>query len=377
MISTATAANFSTSTSAAAAAVVTPQAPMLNLRMRNPTNGKKQKRVYPSSLGASSSSCSANDDDHHARMEVMLRQDRTSYRCEDYLNRRAKHIGKRGQAPSCGDRRQAEAAPEEDPVDAVCREKMCEWSYRVCDHFHCGREIVAVAFSYLDRFIDRCACDRTAFKLAAMTTLYMATKVINSKQISIKSLSDLSRGEFDTSHIAEMEMIILQTLEWRMHPPTSQAFIENLLGQLGFFSADASLGSIVHQRATFFAEIALYDAAFVSMERSVIAIASILNAMEGIDDSVLSRTQQDEFMRTASGRYGQTYQDVDYARNRLWYIYSMSAQCQADEPATPPSAQYCAAGGSSSGHVNKDAAAAWAAGQMDLEHSPVSVATSH
>jgi hypothetical protein len=50
-------------------------------------------------------------------------------------------------------------------VDESCREKMCEWSYRICDHFNTSREIVAIAFNYLDRFNDVTRCDRTAFKI--------------------------------------------------------------------------------------------------------------------------------------------------------------------------------------------------------------------
>jgi hypothetical protein len=91
-----------------------------------------------------------------------------------------------------------------DGVDVVCREKMCDWSYRVADHFRTDRETVAYSFSFLDRFVDHCCTDRTAYKLAAMTTLYLATKMFNNKIISIASLAELSRGEFDIHHIAEV-----------------------------------------------------------------------------------------------------------------------------------------------------------------------------
>ena len=77
--------------------------------------------------------------------------------------------------PDFGFEYDEDESEESTEVDAVCREKMCEWSYRVCDHFHVPRDMVAISFSYLDRFLDRCQCDRTTFKLAAMTTLYMAT----------------------------------------------------------------------------------------------------------------------------------------------------------------------------------------------------------
>ena len=43
--------------------------------------------------------------------------------------------------------------PEED-VDAIYRLKMSQWSYRIIDYFGVSREIIAIAFDYLDRFID-------------------------------------------------------------------------------------------------------------------------------------------------------------------------------------------------------------------------------
>jgi len=42
----------------------------------------------------------------------------------------------------------------EDEVDAIYRLKMSEWSYRIIDYFGANREIVAISFDYLDRFID-------------------------------------------------------------------------------------------------------------------------------------------------------------------------------------------------------------------------------
>ena len=40
-------------------------------------------------------------------------------------------------------------------VDEICRQKMCEWSYRVIDHFNGRREIVAIAQNFVDRFLNQ------------------------------------------------------------------------------------------------------------------------------------------------------------------------------------------------------------------------------
>ena len=38
---------------------------------------------------------------------------------------------------------------------AVSRKRMCEWCYRIIDLIGASREIVVVAFNYLDRFLAR------------------------------------------------------------------------------------------------------------------------------------------------------------------------------------------------------------------------------
>jgi hypothetical protein len=216
-------------------------------------------------------------------------------------------------------------------VDAVCREKMCEWSYRVCDHFHTGREVAAVSFSYLDRFVDRCSCDRSAFKLAAMTTLYMATKIYGSHRVTISSLAELSRGEFEMSHISEMETIILQTLGWRLHPPTAQCFIDSFYSYLPVPRGPISVA--IYERAIFFAELVLYDYAFVTKKRTLLALASMMNAMEGMDESTVSNQQQRSFVDIIRTNFKLefTEDEIEAVRNRLWYVYSMSAQYREDD----------------------------------------------
>jgi len=258
-------------------------------------------------------------------LAVMTSQD-AAYRCRDYLARRYGCKVSGNLSPCSVAIEQCDEIP-----DVLCREKMCEWSYRVCDHFRTNREIVAFAFSFLDRFVDRCNCDRTAFKLASMTSLYMATKVFNAKQISIVSLAELSRGEFEVSHIAEMEKIILETLDWRMNPPTVQSFVERLcmLIPLG----DIAVLKSIYQRAIFFAELCIYDYEFVTEERYLIAVACILNAMEGMDDEYLYQTLPLEFIVKLRTSLCVDIECValEHCQARLWFLYGCSAQLQHDD----------------------------------------------
>jgi lipoyl(octanoyl) transferase len=289
--------------------MATEQGPLLSLRIRSSRSSPPSKQ---------------EQDDVVDRIGIMLKQEKSTYACQDYLLRRK--LETMDNETVCSD-----DCPElVNEVDTLCREKMCEWSYRVIDHFHASREIVTIAFAYLDRFVDLCSCDRNAFKLAAMTCLYMATKLFNAREISMRSLAELSRGEFDMAHIAEMEVIILKTLSWRLNPPTPQCFVNALYGLLP--TASTPVTRAICQRATFFAELSLFDYCFVTQPRSAIALAALLNAMEGMDETVVSKQDQLKFVKTLreTVRLEHSEEKVEFIRNRLWYIYSQSVQYQAD-----------------------------------------------
>ena len=272
-------------------------------------------------------------------LDALIRQE-VFYRCGDYLSRQQIEASSRGDDWK---REGAATDPAPDAVDASCREKMCEWSYRVCDHFKIPRNIVAVAFSFLHRFVNGCSCDRTAFKLASMTALYVATKVFDGRQLSISTLAELSRGEFEVSHISEMEMIMLRTLDWKLNPPTVQDFIQYFLA---FLPSQCSQATYIAQRAMFFAELSVYDYDLISHDRGVIALAGIFNAIEAVlgQDPHLSHDIETYLLDAIQchypcgcspsriGRCAQSSVAVQSIQRRLWYVFSCSAQ-SVDEKA--------------------------------------------
>jgi hypothetical protein len=294
--------------------------PLLSLRMKSCRSVPPSERFQALDLDGTAD-----------RLRVMMVQEKSeTYSCRNYiLRRKMEHLESTKSMESDDDDGSA-VPPLDNEIDTLCREKMCEWAYRVVDHFHASREIVASAFSYLDRFVDRCSCDRAAFKLCAMTSVYMATKVFNSREISMSSLADLSRGEFDMAHISEMEGIILQTLDWRMHPPTTQCFINHLHALVPLPTGPVTRA--IFQRATFFAELSLFDYCFVTQSKSAIAIAALMNAMEGMEGTV-TRTEQEQFTRTIKDMVDLEHSKelIDSIRNRLWYVYSQSAQYHEDD----------------------------------------------
>ena len=206
------------------------------------------------------------------------------------------------------------------------RSIMVDWSFHIVDHYGLDREIVEVAFSYLDRFVERCSTDDAAFKLASMTCLYIASKNIGPKYISLKSLSELSEGEFDIYHFVDMELIVLKALDWRMQPPNARTFIENFLSFIP--SNKIAMKQAVHRRALFYSELSLFEYSYALETKSLLALSSILNAIQDIYPKILSETITRRFKGELMFALNLDHEDtrIHAAQRSLSKLYTGSEQ---------------------------------------------------
>lgn len=318
---------------------------MLKLTMNSRKRSKRAQKSFPrsnsrrklrttTSLGPEDMDI-YQDEDHKDmigdNLRSMLRQEGSGqYDCVDYLSmspwqQHVYQITKRRSS----DRYPKKEITNETRIDAYCREQIVEWSFRVVDYFRIDREVVALSISFLDRFLATCRCDRTSFKLAATTTLNLAVKLLYPCKLGdLGILSDLSRGEFDMADVAEMENYVLRSLSWRLHPPTAIAFATLLLDYV-FCDAVLEISQTdlddLYDVSSFFSDLAVCDYFFVTMKSSSIAIASILNALEGMfgPDNRLDPV----VLKTAKRLGMPAIQDLSAARNRLWELYERSEEC--------------------------------------------------
>jgi hypothetical protein len=259
---------------------------------------------------------------------AMVRQERSGkYACSDYLSLTVwqRNVCQLLQKPNHDQR----VPGRNSRIDEYCREQIAEWSFRVVDYFRIDREVVAVSLSFLDRFLATCRCDRTSFKLAATTTLHLAVKLLYPcKLTDLGILSDLSRGEFDMKDVSKMEAHILSALSWNLHPPTSIAFSSVFL-DFFFASRIVSISSMdlddVYDVSSFFCELSVCDYYFVSTSESTVALAAILNSLEGMfgPENSLAADMIHEAVRIGLG----TPHELATARSRLWEIYERSEEC--------------------------------------------------
>lgn len=268
-------------------------------------------------------------------LHAMMKQERSGkYDCTDYLSMAAwqdnvYQVIKKPKFEVLS--RQGSTSPTltSTRVDEFCREQIVEWSFRVVDYFRIDREVVAVSLSFLDRFLATCRCDRTSFKLAATTTLHLAVKLLYPcKLADLGILSDLSRGEFDMKDVCGMESHILQTLSWDLHPPTAIAFSSIYLDYF-FASRVVTISGTdlddIYDVSSFFSELAVCDYFFVLLRSSTIALAAILNALEGMYGPENSLAV--DMIQASCELHLGIPQDLTAARNRLWELYERSEEC--------------------------------------------------
>jgi hypothetical protein len=150
------------------------------------------------------------------RIDVMIEQELSAYKTVDYLSpefqKKLIFIPEDDASPESSAPADLSTASSSAScnINEVWREKICEWSYQVIDHFDFSREIASVSIHYLDRFLGTRQVNKKVFQLAAMTSLFLAIKLYEPGRLSMSSMIELSRGYFMVEQMAAMETSILR-----------------------------------------------------------------------------------------------------------------------------------------------------------------------
>jgi len=209
---------------------------------------------------------------------------------------------------------------------------MTRWCYQVTDFCKFRREAVAISISFLDRFLSssspraqKALCSKKEYQLASMTTLYIAVKLFEPMVIDASLLATISQGCYDENDILDMEKDILNDLGWRMNGPIVQDFISHLMVflPLSAYSYDDDVDIILLDIARYQAEIAVCDYDLSLTNHSDIALAALLNSIEGIDEKVFPARSRFEFLLSISDETGLNpfSYDVNVARARLLELF--------------------------------------------------------
>lgn len=220
-------------------------------------------------------------DDLAPTIQAMRQQEKNGYSCSNYLHQAEPLSRTRSNGP----------LNNADPVDAECRFRMVEWCYQVVDFCKFSRDTVAIAMSYLDRFLvtsegSEILDDRKAFQLCTMTCLYTAIKTHEPEAMDPQVISGLSRGAYSAEQVEAMERRILEGIKWRMNPPTALSFARSFMNLIPSGIMSETQQNAVIELAKYQTELAVEEYSFITVDSSMIAFAALANALQNVDRQV-------------------------------------------------------------------------------------------
>ena len=208
---------------------------------------------------------------------VLLKQeDSPHYKCRDYIRNGSSR------------------------VSAEARTKVSRWLADIVDYFSLQRQTVAAAMSYVDIFLSlrnvKAASETrrsvTKFQLVALVCLSIATKSLEVAHLDVETLVHASKGYYSAEDIREMEIIVLNALQWRLCAPTSLPIAHRAIALLTKVVPRLTSGETHHNSLTsclveftrLQLELAVTDyTSSVLRKPSTVALASILNSMDLLD----------------------------------------------------------------------------------------------
>mmetsp|Transcript_26673 Transcript_26673/g.45402 ORF Transcript_26673/g.45402 Transcript_26673/m.45402 type:complete len:306 (+) Transcript_26673:137-1054(+) len=179
-------------------------------------------------------------------------------------------------------------------ISSHWRHKICDWYYEFIDHYNFDREVVGVAFSYFDRYISiqkSCKEDvhtKDKYQLIAVTSLFVAIKLHSMSEDHLvqsrpHALARLLYGHVDPQEIYEMEMAILQQLDWRLNPPTLHMFALNFSQLHPLGDCCSTTTSYLYEATRYQVELAIFiPELLANFKTSVISYAALKNTEEKI-----------------------------------------------------------------------------------------------
>lgn len=240
------------------------------------------------------------------RFDILCRQEDKVYGCHDYLSSEYQvalgqkavsqpraHALSSSTFSSCS----SGSSSKSGGINEVWREKICEWTFQIVDHFDINRETASISLNYLDRYLSIRTVNRKMFQLAAMTSLFLAIKLYEPAPLRMSSFIELSRGYFKTEHIALMESSILWTLSWHVHPPTPLGFVRNYMLLLEQSGCNPTVALEVKEVARFLTELSVCDYYFTTRRPSSTGLGAILVAFERFDEVTLPMHVRRTFLK--------------------------------------------------------------------------------
>ncbi|KAJ0247282.1 Cyclin-D3-1 [Hirschfeldia incana] len=164
------------------------------------------------------------------------------------------------------------------------RKEAVGWILRVNAHYGFSTLAAVLAITYLDKFICSYSLQRDKpwmLQLVSVASLSLAAKV---EETHVPLLLDFQVEEtkyvFEAKTIQRMELLILSTLQWKMHLITPISFLDHIIRRLGLKnSAHWDFLNRCHRLLL----SVISDSRFVGYRPSVVAAATMMRIIDQVE----------------------------------------------------------------------------------------------
>ncbi|XWS68068.1 hypothetical protein CRYUN_Cryun04dG0058500 [Craigia yunnanensis] len=167
---------------------------------------------------------------------------------------------------------------------AVARLEAVEWMLKVNTRYGFTILTAVLSINYLDSFLRSFQFQRDKpwmIHLVAVTCLSLAAKV---EETQVPLLLDLHVEEakyvFEAKTIQRMELLVLSTLKWKMHPITPLSFLDHIIRRLGL---KTHLHWELLRRCERLLLCVISDSRSVHYLPSVLATATMMHAIDQVE----------------------------------------------------------------------------------------------
>ncbi|KAK4261386.1 hypothetical protein QN277_004391 [Acacia crassicarpa] len=134
-------------------------------------------------------------------------------------------------------------------LDLSVRREALDWIWKVHNHYGFGPLTFCLSTNYFDRFLSMHDFNRSqkwTGQLLAVACLSIATKVEETEMPQLKEFQvEEPKFVFEARSIQRMELLVLNTLQWKMHAFTPCSFIDYFLTKIPYHQHTDTLKSSI------------------------------------------------------------------------------------------------------------------------------------
>ncbi len=174
------------------------------------------------------------------------------------------------------------------PITEKGREKVVKYINELAEDFKFYHQTATLACNYFDRYIATLMgsnVDKALVQMIASTSLLMAAKFSDRKLPPLSELKKVHHDRCDTSEFADLELKMLEALQWKLHVPLPSSFVDPLRA----LCIGAPFDANIEERVSFFIDLSVYGYKFLAYSHAAIAAACMLIAWHVSGENAATR----------------------------------------------------------------------------------------